>query len=113
MLIPGTSLDLTISDPFELSAGLLAQVVAVHAFTDGAENERLLVSLDNSLIWSGTSFDHLVLERRSFPGLLDELQLGQSVDINGYGTLSPDDAAPWGVESWRGGLAFVGTASVR
>jgi hypothetical protein len=111
---PGVPLRLTISDPFDLSQELDVEITAIESFLDGAETERILVDLPVPLSWAGIDYDRLVLERRSSPGLLDELQLGQAVDCNGYGTLAgPEDQAPWGVETWRGGLAILGTVSVR
>jgi hypothetical protein len=109
---PGTRLWLTIADPFELSGNVAGQVAAVHSFADGAEKERLLVTIEVAVNWSGTPYDHFVLECRTSPGLIDELVGGGSVDVNGYGVL-PQGPPPWGVQRWRGGLAFVGTASIR
>lgn len=114
ILGPGVNLRLTISDPFELSQSLDVQVVSVHSFADGAETERVLIALPASIEWSGITYNRVVLERRSAPGLVDELQLGETVAVNGYGTnAAAGDAPPWGVDTWRGSLAILGTVGVQ
>lgn len=108
----GATLEIAIADPFELSGTVSAQVAAIDDFASGAERERILAALATPLHWAGATYEYVVVERRSAPGLVDELGLGQAIEINGYGTLSPDSPAPWGVEKWRGGLALLGTARV-
>lgn len=92
-IAPGATLNLVIADPFELSTTTTARVVALHTFTDGAEQERMLILLATPLKWAGTTYNYLVLERRSSPGLFDALGMG-AVEVNGYGTLTPESPPP-------------------
>jgi hypothetical protein len=99
-LAPGSRLRLEISDPFELSQVLAVRVAAVDALRDGAEfDEYVLVDLPTPLLWNGRTYQ-LVLAGRSAPGFVEELELGQTSVVSGYGTHSaPADGSPWGVDT--------------
>ena len=107
---------LLLSDPFELvdqvgDSSIEVTFVSLDAFDAGADQERALAALSAPIPWRGTTYGFVVLQCRHGPGLTQELLLRQPVECSVVGVTVPsvEQGSPGGLDTWRGGLAAIGT----
>jgi hypothetical protein len=114
--LEGRLATLLVADPFELveelsGSSVAITLVSVDAFDAGADRERALAALSAPISWQGTTYEFVVLQERHGHGLTQELLLGEPVECNviGVSARSAEQGSPWGLDSWRGGLAAIAT----
>jgi hypothetical protein len=112
----GLSVDVVVSDPWDFatpdgSVRFPARIARAETFAAGADEERLLIELDDPFVWQGNSYRFFAASERSGHGLTEDLIHGRSVDaslvaISNERVSSPDALD---VSGWRGGLAARAT----
>lgn len=108
----GRRVQLVVSDPWDLvapdgSVRFDATVMCAATYSNGAEEERLVIRLLNPTVWHEQTIEFFVARERHGRGLVDDLALGQAVEcaliaIEAGRAHSSD---PFDTSWWRGGLA--------
>ena len=108
----GDVLIFDVSDPWELAAqpgvpGRRARVVQERCGASGADDDALLLELENPIRFRGLEYQMVVATARRAESLIDSLRGGRSCEASLCGlppANPPDD--PLTVDWWRGGLAM-------
>ena len=106
----GKAIEIIVSDPWDFvtdhGGGPFAAVV------DRIESDRLLVHLDLSIEYGGQAFDYLVVSPRAeCDDIADLAVAGRTINCGLVGVSSGAARSnhPCDLESWRGGLALLGS----
>lgn len=108
----GRELTLDVSDPWELTAqpgdpGLRATVVRERRGAPGADDDALLLELEEPVRYRDVEYRMVVATARRAESLIDAVTSGRSCETSLYGIPSANPPAdPLTVDWWRGGLAM-------
>jgi hypothetical protein len=116
----GRQVVLIVSDPWDLaspdgSVRFASDIARALTYADGAEEERLLLSLEAPIEWREGTFRFLVARGRGGRGIAEDLVAGRSAECTFIG--QPAERAggvePCDMSWWRGGLAGAATLELR
>jgi hypothetical protein len=111
-----TRVVLTASEPWDFvaadgSVSFRGLIVVAATFATGAEEERVVVRLDEPVTWHGQFYEFFVIRERHGHGISDDLRMGLPIECS----LTAVDrdrlvaADPFDTSWWRGGLAGIAT----